>query len=323
MKHESPSTSTRDSIITRRNFLRGLGAAAAVAATPRVVSAAEDVLFISEEESKALAEKRIKRLRERYDREDRQVVEAAIAHNKAKLVKNVNTESGMKISVMQAQTGQNPDLLMLVDDQALSRTMNFLIGSMDEVNNKNGKPIDPKRIADVQERARAGKLDNIHMTVIMSGTGGFHSPDGVLTGGGATYNGHAFSEKDPRDIIRPLVCFSPDIYNPGREVMTPEAVIGTFPMDGDDDKDFFQPSGDQALSIFFAHEASHVLLDVLGTKQIADLAELDPNIDHDAGQYEHKAFVSPLNWLHTAAVAGLAVDQPALAPSFIVPKLSQ
>ncbi len=321
MKRESQSESPGNRLVTRRNVLRGIGATVAVALTPSVVSAAKEALFMSEAESNVLAEKRLRQLGEQYEREDRHTLESAIAHNKAKLVKDVHTESGMKISVMQAQTGQNPDLLMLVDDQALNQTVNFLISSMDKVNNKNNQAIDPIRIKSFQDRAAAGKLDNIQMTVIMSGTGGFHTPDGVLIGGGATFNGHPYLDKDPRKTLRPLICFSPDIYYPGEEVMTPTAVTGKFPSDGDTNLAVFKPTAAQSLTAFFAHEASHALLDALGTKVMADLAYNDPAIEHDAGEYEHKAFVLPLNWLHTGAMAGIVEGQSPIPPSFIVPKL--
>ncbi len=320
---QSGSGTSSEGLSRRDLLIRGSAVIAGVALMPQAVklgSAFADGMTFSKAEHQAREAKVNKRLREQYEREDRQVLADAIKHNEAKLIKDVKTESGMKIKVMQAQTGQNPDIEMWVDEGALNQTTNFLIGAMSLINNKNGKPIDPERISEFQQKARNGQLDNIELTVIMSGTGGFHNPEGDLMGGGATFNGHQYTDIDPRKTLRPLVCLSPDIFRPGEEVMTPKPVVGKYPNDGDTNLEVFTPTAAQYLTTFYTHETSHVLLDAIGgTSVMEDLAWDNPK--HDAGELEHAKFVSPLNWYHTAALAGRVEGQPAIPPSFIVPKL--
>lgn len=308
--------------VSRRSFIGGLAVATAIALSPRlrrVPGAVADGLVVTDSEVDHRLALNERRLGVRYEHEDKKVLADSIRHNQAKLVQNVSTDSGMRIRVMQAQTGQNPDLEMRVDGGALNQTVNFLIAAMSPVNAKNGNPVDPRRIAALQAKAAKHELDNVQLTVIMSGTGGFHTPDGVLAGGGASFNMHPFSESDPRKTAYPLICFAPDIYHPGAEVATPEPVVGVFPDEKLSAFPELNPTTAQSLTAHFAHEASHVLLDLLGSEALEQQFWDGVHIGQD---YSHKKFVSPLNWYHTAAMAGQIAGEPAIPPSFIVPKLA-
>lgn len=328
---KAPLPEVGGGIVSRRNFLRATGAAATLALLPKgieVAGAVGDALTTSEAERQEIAQRREQRreqrqaaadqkLRAQYEREDRDKIAAAIWHNQAKPIKEFSTDSGISVNVMQAQTGWNNEVPLDVDVEAMNASINFLIGAMGSINEVNGSPIDPERIRALQEKAHNGELTNVQLTVIASATTGYHGPDGVQGGGGSAFNGHPHRGDDVRENILPLVFFAPHIYSPGTEVLTPSPSVGVFPDEPATGLETITPTPAQYFSTHFGHEFSHVLVDILGSDVMID--QMDGI--HSAPQMEHKTFVTPLNWYHTAALAGRAEGQPLLAPSFIVPEI--
>ncbi len=327
MKTKEPYYSPRKSTenvpgsISRRQLLKGAGGLAGLILAPKAISIVGDSLFITDAETAEA----IRRLDEHealaYEKTAREHTAKTLEANKAKHIKDVQTDSGMLIEVFQTQTGWNPKVPIDVNAQAMNESINFLVGAMAKINEANGSPIDKQHIANIQDKAKAGKL-NIDMTVIMSATTAFHAEDGHEIGasGNSTnlleHNGH-----DPRSTILPLISFAPNIYQPGLEILTPQPSEGRFPKDDTKDMASFQPDAAQSLTAFFAHETSHVLLDAIGNYYTRGLSRLDHG-NHDAGDFAHKSFVLPLSWYHNGALAGQIQGQPQLSPSFVVPDLT-
>ncbi|MDQ5972449.1 MAG: hypothetical protein QG553_608 [Patescibacteria group bacterium] len=316
--HRPEAGEQRVSPLSRRNFLKGLGATAGVLALPKTASVVADFATVSDSELLAWRQRRNEVRSNRYEAEDRQQIKEMLELNKAVPIGEVATESGMLVKVMQAQTGWNQDVPIQVNAVALNNSLNFLIGSMGQINEANGRPIEPGYISTFQEKARQGKLSNVEMTVIVSATTGFHNLDGNEQSGGLAYNGHVHDGVDVRKNPLPLICIAPNIYAPGSEEVTRTPSAGLFPDQDTQALEKLMPTGSQYLTTHFAHETSHVLWDLVGTGPIEELADSDPN--HYHVDYEHKLLVSPHNWYHTAALAGLVEGQPPLESSFVLPE---
>lgn len=329
---QSPTLDKGGALWSRRKFL---AAAAGLAATPKTLEFLGDAFTISEAERRQYIEKRNQEraqlqaqdaankefdhniLRRRFEKEDRQLIVATIGHNQARQIAEVQTDSGIKIDVLQAQTGWNDRIPITVDAAAMNESIKFLFDATSEINEVNGSPIDPGRIYALREKANAGDLDNVHLTVIVSGNGQYHGPTGDVSGMGAFFNGHPHRGDDPRETLLPLIIAASNVYYPYPEVITPTPSVGISPGEQPIGFESTPTSPAESITALFAHEFSHAIMDILGSDLMID--QMDGI--HSAPQMEHKTFVTPLNWYHSAALVGRAEGKPKLAPSFIVQEL--
>jgi len=312
---------THESQMSRRRVIKGALAVAGSAALVKtgVVGGVSDALDLSGERLREQKRKRLLAEGREIEAKDKQRIADAIRFNEAKMVGQVTTDSGMRFNIMQAQTGWNPDIKLGVDAEALNKSIMFMLDAMNDINDVNGQPFKPERIAAMQRLAHLGQLGHIETTVIMSATTGFHDPEGVLRGGGAALNSHPFTTEDPRQRIHQLIAFSPDIYRPDKEIATPRPVAGIF---GDNTSHMPRVECTPSLymTAFFAHEMGHVLTDALGS-DVFYRDVVDGGYEREQLAYEHKRFVSPLSWYHMAALTGNVAGVPRIPPALVVPKI--